>query len=309
MAMKRSFLLLGILAATAAATPALAGALNQNLVPAGARWLLHLDAEAFRQSRIGAMITEEKFESQVRKAEADAKTDFSFSFTKVTAVTAFGARIGDGSDKDGVLMIQTPADVRSDMAKLIAIKEAGTTGEPPISKIAHGDATTYSIGHDLFLMDGGPNVWLLGKSKTALEGARQVAIGKAAALTDAEFLKFPAPENTFFFMAAADTGSTGAKLPAQARILQNADGGRIVIGELGDKLFLNLALKSKDTGTIQKIRDVLYGLKALAALTASEDKDLAALTSSAAVSATDHVVSVNLSFPVKRAMERAREDK
>src|SRR5436853_7419487 len=72
-----------------------ADGLKQNLVPADTRWLLHLDGDAFRKSRIGAMIVEDKFESKVNQLKHDTQTDFSFSFSKVTAVTAFGNKMDE----------------------------------------------------------------------------------------------------------------------------------------------------------------------------------------------------------------------
>src|ERR1041384_8398313 len=98
-----------LVTALAIALPASADGLKQDLVPANSRWVLHLDAEAFRKSRIGAMITEDKAESKVRQVKQDTKLDLDFSFNKVTAITAFGPKVGE--NRDAVLLIQTTADV------------------------------------------------------------------------------------------------------------------------------------------------------------------------------------------------------
>src|SRR6478672_5265744 len=111
--MKTIFLVM----AAAVAFNVSADALKQSLVPANSRWILHLDAEAFRKTRIGAMIVEDKAESKVRKLKEDAKLDLDFSFSKITAITAFGPKVGEAND--GVLLVQTTADVRGDLEKLI----------------------------------------------------------------------------------------------------------------------------------------------------------------------------------------------
>src|SRR2546423_2746364 len=116
--MKTIFLLT---AAFATMLMARADGLKQNLVPANSRWVLHLDAEAFRKTRIGAMIVEDKAESKVRKLKEDSKLDLDFSFNKITAITAFGPKVGEHND--GVLVVQTTADVRGDLEKLIGFKE------------------------------------------------------------------------------------------------------------------------------------------------------------------------------------------
>src|ERR1041385_2037926 len=106
-----------LVTALAIALPTRADGLKQNLVPANSRWVLHLDVEAFRKSRIGAMIVEDKAESKVRQVKQDTKLDLDFSFNKITAVTAFGPKVGQHDD--GALMFQTTAYVRGDFEKLI----------------------------------------------------------------------------------------------------------------------------------------------------------------------------------------------
>src|SRR5687767_3672777 len=87
--------------------PVLAGGLNRNFVPADAKWLLHLDGEAFRKTKLGAAIIDEKLETHVRRVESDAKSDFSFSFKTITSVTAFGTKMGEG-DHEATLVVETP---------------------------------------------------------------------------------------------------------------------------------------------------------------------------------------------------------
>src|SRR5689334_338438 len=104
-------------AALALSLPIYADELKQNLVPANSRWVLHLDVDAFRKTRIGAMVIEDKAESKVRQVKQDSKLPLDFSFNKITAITAFGPKVGE--QNDGVLLVQTTADVRGDLEKLI----------------------------------------------------------------------------------------------------------------------------------------------------------------------------------------------
>lgn len=288
-----------------AAATAHADALNQNLVPANSRWVLHLDVDAFRKTRIGAMIVEDKAESKVRKVKEESHLALDFSFKKVTAITAFGPRVGE--EREGVLILQTTADVRGDLEKLIGFKEQLGNGEPPVSRTTANGVEIYKIGSDLNAMQAGDHVWLVGKSKASLQAAREVAMGKAEAMKNPPFLSYPAMTNSFFFVAFADTGSAGDKLPAQAKILQKAEGGRLAIGERGDKLSINLALRAREAATIAEMQQVAQGLIAFVKLAQPDNKDLSALVSSAAVSTNDNFVSVDLSFPLDRAMNKVRE--
>lgn len=298
----KKLILLAVLAATTIG--ARADGLKQNLVPADARWLLHLDGAAFRKSRIGAMIVEDKCEPKVRQARKDTQIDFDFSFNKITAITAFGPKVGE--QDNAVLVIQTVADVRGDLEKLIALKEKNGGNEPPVARITVDGNEIYTVGGDVNATEAAKGIWVVSKSRSSMLAASAVAAGKAPAIKDAPFLEYPAITNSFFLLAAADTGGAD-KLPAQAQILKKADGGRVVLGESGDKLFLNLALKSKDSDAVAQIQQVLQGLIAIVSLSQPDNKDLIALAGSAAVSSTSQIVSLNLSFPLERAMKKVRD--
>jgi hypothetical protein len=292
-------------AAFALALPISADGLKQNLVPSNSRWVLHLDVEAFRKSRIGAMIVEDKAESKVRQVKEDSKLPLDFSFHKITSITAFGPKVGE--QNDGVLLVQTTADVRGDLEKLIGLKELSGGGEPPVSRITANGVEVYKIGEDLNAMQAGEKTWLVGKNKATLAAAREVAMGKAEGLKDPAFLNYPALANSFFFVAVADTGTAGDKLPAQAQILRKAEGGRVAIGEKEEKILINVALRSKEPQVLTEMQQIAQGLVAFAKLAQPDNKDLNALVSSAAVSTNDNYLSVELSFPLNRAMEKVRE--
>jgi hypothetical protein len=296
--------MLYLAAALAAVVATRADALKQNLVPANARWVLHLDGEAFRKSRIGAMIVEDKCESKVRQIKRDTQLDLDFSFNKITGVTAFGPVVGEHDT--AVLLIQTTADVRGDFEKLIGFKEKSGNGQPPISRINANGVEVYKIHDVLNAVQAGDKTWLLGKNLESVQAAREVALGKAESLKDPAVLNYPAVNNSFFFVALADTGSAGNRLPAQAKILQKADGGRLAIGESDGKILFNLALRTK-ADAVAEMQQIAQGLIAFGKLAHSDDKDLGPLVSSAAVSTNNNYVSVELSFPLNRAMQKVRE--
>ena len=288
------------------ALPTRADGLKQNLVPANSRWVLHLDVEAFRKSRIGAMIVEDKAESKVRQVKQDTKLDLDFSFNKITAITAFGPKVGENHDA-AVLLIQTTADVRGDLEKLIGFKELSGNGQPPISRITANGVEIYKIHDELNLVQAGEKMWLLSKNKAGLQAAREVVLGKAEGLKDAALLNYPVVTNGFFFVALADTGSAGDSLPAHAKILQKAEGGRLAIGEKDDKILFNLALRAKEADTIAEMQQLAQGLVAFVKLAQSDNKDLSTLVSSASVKTNENYLSVDLSFPLNQAMQKVRE--
>jgi hypothetical protein len=88
-----------------------------------------------------------------------------------------------------------------------------------------------------------------------------------------------------------------------------ADGGRVVLGENADQLFVNLALKAKTSEVVTQMQQVIQGLIAMASLGKPDDKDVMQLVQSTKVSATDKVVSVSVEYPVDKAIQRIDEQK
>jgi hypothetical protein len=301
--MKRMILALGFL--VAGLSQICAGP-NQNWIPANAKWLLHVDGAAFRKSRIGTLILEQRLEPLVGMAEKHAGVDLNFSFLEIRSLTAFGSRVGEGGERDAVLLLETTADLRADAEKLLARKAENAAIS--IAKENEGGVDFYTLGGDLVVAPAVKDLWVVSKNKKAAFAAREVLLGKAPALKDATFLNSPVATNSFFLLAAAETSGAGG-LPAQARILQKADGIRISVGEQGEKLCLNLMLRAKDSETLAQIRDVITGLKALVALGGVGNEDLAALSSSAQITSDSEALSVNLFLPLKRAMQKVRDDK
>ena len=116
-------------------------------------------------------------------------------------------------------------------------------------------------------------------------------------------------KKTFFFLGVAEGFSADTVLPPQAKLLQLADGGRVVLGENADQLFLDLALKAKTSEVVTQMQQVIQGLIAMASLGKPDDKDIMQLVQSTKVSATDKVVSVNVEYPVEKALQRIDEQK
>lgn len=293
-----------ILAAVGMAVGARAEALNTKHVPADAKWVLHLNADAFRQSKLGAMMVKEVLEPKVHKAESDAKHNFNFSFTKISSLTAFGSRIGEGADRDGALIMRTSADVKADLEKLVAMTALSGGSDGP-TKWTDGGVEVYAVG-DLFASQAAADTWVISKSRTSANRARDIVAGKAAAGLPAKMLAFPSATNSYFFLAVAETAAEG--LPAQAQLLKKAEGARIVMGERADRLFLELALKAPNEDVRTQLQQAAQGLLAFISLAKADDKDAMALANSAKVDNADNFVTVRLSFPIERAMQKVRED-
>ena len=93
------------------------------------------------------------------------------------------------------------------------------------------------------------------------------------------------------------------KIPAQAQVLREADGGRLVIGENEKDIFVNLVFRGKNEESTTKIQQVLQGIVALVSMS-QQNKEVTELANSAKISGEGRNVSVTLQFPTVSAIER-----
>jgi hypothetical protein len=287
-----------------------AGPVQKERVPADAKWLLHLDFDKFRASKVGGYLTREVLEKKLAGPKADLKRDLNFDLdiTKISSITAFGTDYQSHPDANGVLLIKTDLDVQKALDGAIQKISADSGGSAePIKKLP-GSSAAYSINDDVFVTIRPDKLVLLGKSRQPVEKAAAVLEGKAASLNSSKaFSGFPEVPKAFFFVAIAEAFNEDTPLPPQAKVLKMTDGGRLVLGENAENLFLNLTLKAKSSEVVSQMQQVIQGTVALASLSQEENPDLMQLAQSVKVSSDDKMVTVGVEYPVAKAIEKLSE--
>ena len=301
------------LALTIACTASVqAGSLSQKEVAADAKWLVHLDLENLRHSKLGSFLTKEFLEKHLDqklgelKAQLNASLDLDLK--KIASITAYGTDYQKKPEANGVLLIQTGQNVEKIVDSLLGALFAAIPDEAarPVKKLQQEPFVGYAVGNDdLFASIHNQTVLLLGKSRAQIEKARNVLLGKAPNLVgNNAFSGYPKLENSFFFLGIAEAFNDTANIPPQAKVLQMADGGRLVLGEKKDHLFLNLALRTKTQEISNQIHSVVAGLIAFAALSQTDNQELQQLAQSIKVTNQNNLVTVNLEYPVAAALEK-----
>jgi hypothetical protein len=294
--------------------PAPASPLQKEQVAADAKWLLHVDLEQFRASKIGSYFAKEILEAKLTKPKEDLKRELNFDLdvNKISSITAYGTDYQRNPDANGVLVIKTDLDVTKALDGLIEkfTKEAGE-GAGPVKREKRGSATTYSFHNEEGFVSVHPGkLVVLGKSREAVEKAEAVLSGKSANLsTGKAFSGFPETPKAFFFLAIAEGFNEDAPLPPQAKVLKMTEGARLILGENAANLFLNLALKAKSSEVMTQMQQVIQGTVALASLSQQENPDLMQLAQSVKVSGDDKMVTVGVEFPVEKAIRLLGEKK
>jgi cytidylate kinase len=110
--------------------------------------------------------------------------------------------------------------------------------------------------------------------------------------------------NGFLVAAISDFFGLGSKLPPLAKGLRDAEAGQVVAGEKDERVFLDLALDTKDAASATQIQQVVQGLIAMAALSQPENPDLQKLVQGARVEGRDKRVTLRVDVALADVIEK-----
>jgi len=294
--------------ATLAGT-AIAGPLVKQNVAHDAKWLLHIDLDQLRASKLGQYLLNEIVVKKVEAAKAEGNPfvtnmDVLKIVGQLHSLTAYGMSFEGGEKLDGVLLLQVEPETRKILEGLaggLLLKGDGT-----LTKTNEGGHVLYSLKDQLFASPREDGLVLFSKSKQSLEEALAVVSGKAKNLAHSKaFSDFPPVADSFMFLVVAEGFQDHLPIPPQAQVLRQADGVRVVLGERASNLFLNIALKAKDSEVLKPIQQVVEGMVALGTLSQSENHELQQLLQSIKIVATEKVLSVSAAYPVEAFISRA----
>jgi hypothetical protein len=293
-----------VIALTAAflAISTLAGPLDKALVASDAKWVVHLDIEAFRASKLGGHIVTDILQPKIEASPLGKKSNLSINLTNVSSVTAYGPTFE--KDGEGILILKTSADVKKDLDTLVGMASLSGDEEKMITMEQHAPFAIYKLKDNMLFTPMAGGTLVAAKSRQQLERAREIVSGKGETLakTDA-FKTFPDVPKGFFFLGMAQGLNDEVKIPAQAQVLREADGGRLVIGENERNVFVNLVFRGKNEESTTKIQQVMQGIVALVSMS-QQNKEITELANSAKISGEGKNVSVTLHFPTVNAIER-----
>jgi len=289
-----------------AAVSVAAGPVQRNQVSADAKWMLHLDADAFRSTVLGGQFMTDVLDRKSAKAKEDLKAglDFELDWRQIHSITAYGNQHSQHGDPKGILVIQTDMLVQPALERAIAKNIPNLR----VERVEYSPAPLYQLNGDPWVAFQPGGLVILSKARESVEKALAVLSGERANLTStASFEGYPAAPFTFFMLGVAEGLGQDANLPPNAAVLKKAEGGRLVIGEKGDRLAVNLDVKTASPDVAQQIQQVLQGLLALGALSADQKPDLAALVQGASVTQNGAMVSVGVELPVAKVLNKIKE--
>ena len=288
-----------------------AGPLVKEHVDQNAKWLLHLDLDQFRTSKLGQFVMQEIIVKKAEAAKATANNpltnlDVVKIIGQVHSLTAYGTGFEMGPQFNAVLMLDVEPEIRKILDGLVAGMQLGEA--PCLKKTEEEGHVLYSFQNELFAapLDNGPI--LLSKSKSMLTQAAAVIGGKSKNLRQSKaFSDFPQAADSFIFLGVAEGFQEHLPIPPEAKVLKKADGARLVVGESAGNVSLSVSLKVDDAEVLKQIQQVVEGTVALGSLSQSENKDLQQLVQSIKVTSSGKTLSVAGAYPAESLIAQARQ--
>ena len=278
-----------------------AGQLPRAEISAKAKWVLHLDAERFRESQVGQYYIENLLEQQVAAVQTKIGFDFAPFLDSVTSATVYGIDFAKGDQTTAVLLLRGDATearnieqflaTHSDQGKKAKLRHIQT--EPfTLFKLEQAFAATLTNG-----------TVVIGKTQKSVEDAWEVLSGRQPNVaTTTRFAELANTKPGHVLTVAVDGLTSEVPFPKNLRIFRQIESVRLMIREEAAHLELEIALKAGSAEVASQIKTVVEGLLVLARTERPEDKNLQTLVNSARISAADQTVTATFEFSTKRAI-------
>ncbi len=288
----------------AAALPCRAEPLAASRVAADAKWVAHVDFEAARAAILAQEVWKRWLNRGVardvlRRLDRAVGTDL---LDELRGVTFYGSSFDAA---DGVVLVRAKVD-RERIQSLLgrnATHRVTTFGRHSLHAwVQKIDDRMQAAVIGCFARD---DLMVLGRDSRRVEHALQVLDGTSPSLASAPSpLASEAPPGTVFHVAAAHvSGFASAGLPFVSPLLGHSELVRISAGESDEDLVVQVELAARSVEAAGYIRDVILGLRAMAALERSDDEAVQSALRALRVAARETTVSVTWRAPGEEIMD------
>lgn len=251
------------LLATAAGT-ARAEPLDPKQVPADAKWVLHVDMDAVRQSKVWGMVlgrANREAGGQLQQKLDAAATLLGSRFPEdLHGVTLLGRGF---TEESGVMLVHANMD-RQKLAALVKLNPGYATsayGDHEISKW-----TDEKKGHTMYGSFAGDRRLVLGRSQEQVQAALDVLDGKGKALAAESLLASAGKGAGAMIYLAGDTLAELQKKQGASPILAQVNSAWLTIMEGDADLVVKGSVNAKSAEAAKQMQATLDGIKALVML-------------------------------------------
>ena len=279
-----------------------AAPLNHMHIPAEAKWIIHADFEAFKNTQMWQLM------SQNISAEEQEKIDtityiFGSDPTKdIYGVTLYGE---NSEEENAVVMIYGRFD-KEKLLGLLAQNEAYVESEYNGRKLYHwfdDDDNKMKVG--MFAAD---DLIVTSQSQHAVQAAADVLAGTTDSLAgseDAQLAKLleVSEDDAFVVMVGIEEIPTDDFLEDEVEILENSGRFTVSARENNDDIYLDIGLTTETVEVAIKIEKVLEGIKAFLQLKHSQETEFMSLLQAVALQRNENKLFLNFKYPSAKLVE------
>lgn len=283
-----------------------AAPLDPSTVAADAKWLVHVDVDALRDSKVVKHAHDEIMKHDIVKTvlvmikEAtgcDLEHD-------IHGATAYGTGFKPHA---GVLIVYAHAD----REKLVNLMQT----RPDFKTSKDGDLDLYSWTegqgnrhHNVVVAFPKKDTGVFADSAEGVKGAVAVLAGKKG-LSSSSALVGESPKGTIFQLAV--TGINEADLPVKVDVLKKISRVSITSGENDGTDFSHTRIVTTDADTAKEFKSIVEGFKAMAALQLNKEPDVKSLLDGTKIDVEGTTLAIDWSGSsesVIKLMDRARDE-
>jgi hypothetical protein len=295
------------------AATATAGPLDLKQVSAGAKWMVHFDVDAMRQSTL-VQRAYDKCVNAFPNAEArlrettDLVEHLGMDLTRdLHGLTAYGMKVGQ---LDGVFLVDANVDQKMLLEKADQAPDHKVTPHGAYQIHSWIDAQGKKHEHPMSGAFYKPSVLVFAPTVELVAAALDVLDGKSPALAGKPSpLAAAPPAGTMFLIRAV--GLADAKLPWKSPLVTQSEVFGITVGEQDAKVLAEGKLATKSKETAEQVKSIVDGARSMAELQHGNDADAAKVIKMFKVSMADKTVKVEFSGPVDEiwvVAEKAAEE-
>lgn len=289
-----------------------AGSLVPSQVDARARWIGHVDVQAFHDSQIYGLMLEADEHKQIELGLSHLFTTEGIDlFRDVRGATAYGLGAGD---KEGVVLIDTTAGAEPALARWyekLAAKPVEIGGQLCMQ---WGDEGRPAYSCLRTAPDTGERLLVVSHSRDGIEQALDVLAGERPSLASQPSAALPVDvaSGTIAFFAAEGIvdqlhGVEGAG--PHSAVARLAQGVRMELGEVGGRVFVDLRLKTGQDEDAIKLQQIVQGLMALVSFVGDEPEvqsTLARWLGAVQVTRADSTLRLRFDYDLRTMIREAR---
>lgn len=271
-----------------------AAPLDKQAVAADAKWVVHINLDAFRDSRIGSLVLDEVHAEHQQQIDA-FKELFGLDLTRdLFSVTLYGS---DADEENAVALFRGRFDQQK-LTSLLKLNPTYTTSEYN-GRTLHlwTDENSKKQQAGAF---AGDNLIAISQTPEAVKSALDVLADKNASLDAAPLDPLYSLTETAvdpIILLAADSLSELTENQEHAAVLQNSTMLAFLAGEQEGDVTVHIDLTAQTTEAATQIEQIARGMIAFASLQAPNNPALGKILAALSLVRSENTLNLNFRYP------------